>query len=119
MTSSLQPAQSATDTAGDLFLSGSYTELGISSAGNFGTTGTTPAGYAQPDSNGVGLVYNQAGFGVNPNIPSIDFFTPGTPYEAFMAGYSSGGTNHSGTNYWAASPASRRVVSPIHPPGRP
>jgi hypothetical protein len=45
LTLPLQLAKSATDAAGDLFLSGSYTELGISPWGNFGTTqGQTPTG---------------------------------------------------------------------------
>ena len=82
MTIPLQHAKSATDAAGDLFLSGSYIELGVSPWGNFGTTqGQTPVGYAQAGSRGVGLTYNQAGFGVNADIPTIDYFTPGTPYE--------------------------------------
>ena len=96
----LQPPKSATDAAGDVFLSGSYLEIGISYAGNFGTNkNQTPPGYAQPDANGVGLVDNKAGFGVDPNIPSIDFFTPGSPFEAFAVGYTIGGVNHSGYNY--------------------
>jgi hypothetical protein len=100
LTSSIQPAKSATDAAGDLFLSGSYVELGISPWGNFGTTqGDTPEGYAQAGTEGVGLTYNQAGFGVNPAIPTIDFFTPGTPYESFAAGYTIGSTNTYGSNY--------------------
>jgi hypothetical protein len=83
LTIPLQHAKSATDAAGDLFLSGSYIELGVSPWGNFGTTqGQTPAGYAQAGSRGVGLTYNQAGFGVNGDIPTIDYFTPGTPYES-------------------------------------
>jgi ELWxxDGT repeat protein len=100
MTTALQPAKSATDTAGDLFLSGTYFEIGISSYGNFGTTqGQTPSGFAQAGAAGVGLTYNQAGFGVDVNIPTIDFFTPGAPYESFAVGYSLGGTNQSGSNY--------------------
>ncbi len=100
MTIPLQHAKSATDAAGDLFLSGSYVELGISPWGNFGTTqGQTPVGYAQAGSQGVGLTYNQAGFGVNADIPTIDYFTPGTPYESFAAGYTIGGTNSFGSNY--------------------
>jgi hypothetical protein len=96
----LQPAKSATDAAGDLFLSGTYIELGISAWGNFGTTqGQTPEGYAQAGSQGVGLTFNQAGFDVNGAIPTIDFFTPGTPYESFAAGYTIGGTNSFGSNY--------------------
>jgi hypothetical protein len=100
LTTALQPAKSATDAAGDLFLSGAYFEIGISSYGNFGTTqGQTPAGFAQAGTKGVGLTYNQAGFGVDTTIPTIDFFTPGTPYESFAAGYSSGGTQQFGSNY--------------------
>ena len=100
MTAALQPAKSATDAAGDLFLSGSYIELGISAWGNFGTTqGETPGGYAQAGSQGVGLTYNEAGFGVNDAIPTIDFFTPGTPYQLFAAGYTIGTTNTYGSNY--------------------
>ncbi len=96
---SLEGAKSATDAAGDLFLSGSYIELGISPYGNFGTTqGQTPAGYAQAGSQGVGLTYNAAGFGVNGTIPTIDFFTPGQPHEAFAAGYTQGSSS-SGYNY--------------------
>ncbi len=100
MTATLEASKSQFDAAGDLFLSGSYIELGISSAGNFGTTqGETPSGYAQAGSQGVGLTYNEAGFGVNSAIPTIDFFTPGTPYEAFAIGYTSGGVSKSGYNY--------------------
>ena len=51
VTEVLQPPKSAFDAAGDLFLSGSYFEIGISYAGNFGANkDQTPAGYAQPDS---------------------------------------------------------------------
>lgn len=100
MPASLQPAMSATDAAGDLFLSGSYIELGIASYGNFGTTqGQTPAGYAQAGNQGVGLAFNEAGFGVNSAIPTIDFFTPGSPYEAFAAGYTANGATQTGFNY--------------------
>jgi hypothetical protein len=100
LTIPVQHAKSATDAAGDLFLSGSYIELGISPWGNFGTTqGQTPDGYAQAGSAGVGLTYNQAGFGVNPDIPTIDYFTPGSPYESFAAGYTIAGTNSFGSNY--------------------
>jgi hypothetical protein len=100
LTTSPQPAKSVTDAAGDLFLSGSYIELGVSSWGNFGTTqGQTPDGYAQAGSQGVGLTYNQAGFGVNEDIPTIDYFTPGTPYESFAAGYTIGALSSFGSNY--------------------
>ena len=96
----LPAAKSTTDAAGDVFLSGSYIELGVSSYGNFGTTqGQTPAGYTQVGAAGVGLTFNAAGFGVDSTIPTIDFFTPGTPWEAFAAGYTSGGVTHSGYNY--------------------
>ena len=100
MPTPLPAAKSATDAAGDLFLSGSYIELGISPYGNFGTTpGQTPAGYAQAGSNGVGLTFNAAGFGVDAAVPTIDFFTPGSPWEAFAAGYVSNGVTRSGYNY--------------------
>ncbi len=33
------------------------------------------------------------------SIPTIDYFTPGTPYKSFAAGYTIGGTNSFGSNY--------------------
>jgi hypothetical protein len=72
---------------GNLFLGGSYIELGISPLGNFGTTTSKPAGFfATPSSSAVGMSVDYDGFNCGKSFP-IDFFLPGSPEERFAAGF--------------------------------
>jgi hypothetical protein len=71
---------------GNLFLGGSYIELGISPLGNFGTSTTKPAGFfATPSDSRVGMSVDYDGFNCGKNFP-IDFFLPGGPEERFALG---------------------------------
>jgi hypothetical protein len=68
-------------TGGSIFLKGTYIEVGIHSAGSFGTANNAPSGFAYAgrrlgfiadyDKNGFSGTYGFAG----------DYFVPGTPLE--------------------------------------
>jgi hypothetical protein len=74
-------------TGGELFLGGNYIELGLSSVGSFGTSGSAPAGFFGTGGNPrVGLSNDVDGFG-NGVDSRIDFFIPGTPEERWSVGY--------------------------------
>ncbi len=96
---------------GDVFLGGDYIELGVSSAGSFGTTYCQPLpdGFFVPSveedctRSNIGMVTNPAGFGVEPNL-TMDFFLPGSPEERWNVGYTSNGDHHTGSNSLLESP---------------
>jgi hypothetical protein len=72
--------------SGNLFLGGSYIELGISPLGNFGTNTSKPGGFfATPSSSSIGMSVDHDGFNCGKNFP-IDFFLPGSPEERFAFG---------------------------------
>ncbi|MBK9494456.1 MAG: Ig-like domain repeat protein [Xanthomonadales bacterium] len=71
------------------FIGGTYIEMGMNSGGAFGSSDAAPGGYHPSADYGGSL-----GF-VNTGI-AADFFLPGTPYEAFGAGYKIGGTPTTG-----------------------
>ena len=70
---------------GNLFLGGSYIELGISRVGNFGTSSSKPAGFFGTSDSRVGMSVDYDGFNCGKNFP-IDFFLPGSPEERFAVG---------------------------------
>jgi hypothetical protein len=89
----------------DVFLQGTYVEVGISDAGSYGSTSSAPTGYHPRMGGGtLGFVadYEQNGWtnssanGV-PNY-SGDYFLPGDPWEAFLVEYTYGGTEYTWVN---------------------
>jgi VCBS repeat-containing protein len=81
-------------TGGELFLGGNYIELGLSSVGSFGTSGSAPAGFFGTSGNPrIGLSNDVDGFG-NGVDSRIDFFIPGAPEERWSVGYN--GTQYGG-----------------------
>lgn len=94
-------AHSYTNTStGAVFLGGDYIELGLSSAGSFGTDDAQPlpTGFYGTDGNTqIGMSTNPAGFGVSPDL-RMDFFMPGSPEERWVAGYTVDGSHTVGSN---------------------
>lgn len=92
----------------DVFLQGTYVEVGISDAGSYGTTSSAPAGYHSRMGGPIGFVadYEQNGWdnssavGV-PNY-SGDYFLPGAPWEGFLVEYTYGGTEYTWKNSGAS-----------------
>jgi len=84
------PVRKVGATPVDVFLQGTYMELGINVDGYFGSTSDAPAGY-HPDMNGVGnsgpigfvADYQKDGWGNGTPPFGGDYFLPGTPYEGF------------------------------------
>jgi len=77
----------STLTGGELFLGGDFIELGISSVGSFGTTGSRPIGfYGTAGSGSIGLSNDIDGFGIGQDL-RIDFFLPGSPEERWSIGW--------------------------------
>ena len=85
-------------TNGEVFLKGTYIELGLHSAGSFGTATAAPvsfngavgSGLRNPWSYGVGFScdYNKDGFGTGvPTAFSGDYFLPGSPVEGTVLAY--------------------------------
>ena len=86
---------------GEVFLKGNYLEVGIHSAGNFGTAADKPVsfngatGARNPWGRGVGFSvdYNRDGFGTGtPTYFSGDYFLPGSPVEGWVVSYSTTST---------------------------
>ena len=85
-------------TNGEVFLKGDFIELGLHSAGNFGTVGPAPVsfngatgpGLRNPWTSGVGFSvdYNRDGWGVgSPTAFAGDYFLPGSPVEGWVVSY--------------------------------
>lgn len=73
----------------NVFLGGTYIELGINmaSGGKFGTTTKPSLFFGRQGGNaGVGMTGDADGFGTGADL-RIDYFLPGSPYEAFLAQY--------------------------------
>lgn len=84
-------ARSATS-GGNLFLGGSFIELGISQVGNFGTSSNKPAGFFGTRDSRIGMSVDYDGFNCGKSFP-IDFFLPGSPEERFAVGAKFTGSN--------------------------
>ncbi|MBT00015.1 MAG: hypothetical protein CMI01_15240 [Oceanospirillaceae bacterium] len=85
-TLALPGAHSATQ-GSEVFLGGNYIELGISSVGSFGTSGSKPSGfYGTSGSSAVGMSNDADGFNTGSDL-RIDYFLPGTPEERWAVGY--------------------------------
>lgn len=87
----------------DVFLQGTYVEVGIADVGSYGTTSPPPAGY-HPREFGLGFVadYEQNGWDNSsaPGVPNFsgDYFLPGSPWEAFLVEYTYGGSEYTWVN---------------------
>jgi hypothetical protein len=61
----LPNAVRSSTSAGQVYLGGSYIELGINRNGYFGTSGANPAGFTgRRTGSGIGLVGDADGFGI-------------------------------------------------------
>ncbi len=77
----------AVTVGGDVFLGGTYIEVGVSSLGSFGTNNSAPDGFHAISRSNVGLTVDGDGWD-NGNDPTTgDFFLPGTPEERFILAY--------------------------------
>ncbi|WP_305531366.1 filamentous hemagglutinin N-terminal domain-containing protein [Sulfuricurvum sp.] len=86
---------------GDVFFGGKYIEVGINSAsgGKFGTTSKPSLFFGrQGGLSGVGMTGDADGFGTGADL-RIDYFLPGSPYEAFSAKYDISGVTTTGSNF--------------------
>ena len=82
---SVEGAKSAT-VDGEVFLGGTYLEIGIHSSGSYGTSGDAPSDFFGTDNNSkLGLSNDADGFGVGTDL-RIDYFLPGSPIEGFAIG---------------------------------
>ena len=81
------PGARSSKTGGEVFLGGDFIELGISSVGSFGTSGSTPAGFfgTSRDSR-LGMSNDADGFDTGTDL-RIDYFLPGSPEERWAIGY--------------------------------
>ena len=86
----------------DIFLQGTYIEVGISDAGSYGSTSPAPGGFHPRMAGGaLGFVadWEMNGWNTSSNpgvIPNYsgDYFLPGDPWEGFLVAYSYGGTKY-------------------------
>jgi hypothetical protein len=85
----------------EIFLQGDFIEVGIHSAGSFGTNANAPAGF-HPTNGGLGFVVDPGKDGWTVGTPpkSGDFFMPGTPEEGWTVEWNSAnGTERNFSNY--------------------
>ncbi|MCF7763413.1 MAG: hypothetical protein K9N62_07040, partial [Verrucomicrobia bacterium] len=88
-------------TAGtDVFLGGNFLELGINTAGAFGSSGSKPSGFIGTTARTqIGMSTDLDGFGVG-TTQSFDYFLPGTPFVGWYAAYKVPGVStNTGSNY--------------------
>ncbi len=75
------PGAHSAKVGSEVFLGGNYIELGISSVGSFGTSGSKPANFLGTSrSTKIGMSNDADGFGVGTNL-AIDYNLPGSPEE--------------------------------------
>ncbi|MFZ5374724.1 MAG: filamentous hemagglutinin N-terminal domain-containing protein [Campylobacterota bacterium] len=103
---------------GDVFLGGKYIEIGINlaSGGKFGTTSKPSLFFGRQSGSGVGMTGDADGFGTGSDL-RIDYFLPGSPYEAFSAQYEIGGTPTTATNFVSSGNSGTIVLSPLDASG--
>ena len=82
----------------DVFLGGNFIEIGLNTAGTFGSVNAKPAGFTGTTARtNIGMNIDLDGFGVG-TTQSFDYFLPGTPYVAWGIGYKIGSTAYTATN---------------------
>jgi hypothetical protein len=89
----------------DIFLQGTFIEIGISDAGSYGSTSPAPAGFHPRMGGGyLGFVADWEMNGwTNSSAPSIpfysgDYFLPGNPWEGFLVEYTYNGVEYTRRN---------------------
>ncbi len=83
---------------GDVFLGNRYIEIGIDNSGVFGTTESQPAGFfGSPARSNIGFVSDVDGFAQGKDL-RIDYFLPGSPFEAWAVGYGQDGSRVQNSN---------------------
>ena len=94
------PGVHSTTSGSDVFLGGNYIELGINTAGAFGSLGSSkPTGFTGTTvRNQIGMSTDLDGFGVG-TTQSFDYFMLGTPFVGWYAGYKVSGDATTGRNY--------------------
>ncbi|SQH78373.1 protein of unknown function [Shewanella benthica] len=76
----------------ELFLGGTFMELGISRYGDFGSYNSKPEGFwGTTNRSNIGMSVDLDGFGSGQNL-TMDYFLPGTPEERFHIGIDIAGT---------------------------
>lgn len=102
---------------GAVFLGGKYIEIGINASGSFGTDDDGEGNFtsvAKPSSFygrnglfGIGMVGDADGFGSGTDL-RIDYFMPGSPFQATTAGYN--GTTSASWNVYNSSTATVQLL---------
>ncbi|WP_135075373.1 hypothetical protein [Terasakiella sp. SH-1] len=73
--------------SGDVFLQGTYLELGIAEAGSLGTTDAAPDAFHNSTYSNLSMLADEDGFDSGEAV-SEDYFLPGTPTEGFVLTHS-------------------------------
>jgi len=83
-----------------LFLQGTYVEIGIHSSGSYGSDVAPPAGY-HPTQTCLGFVcdYTGDGWGAGTPVYMGDYFVPGSPEEGWGVEWNSGATSYNKNNF--------------------
>ncbi|SCA57312.1 hypothetical protein MTBPR1_50068 [Candidatus Terasakiella magnetica] len=74
--------------SGEVFLQGTYLELGVSEYGSLGTTAEAPTGFHNNTHNNLAMVADGDGFDSGASATSDDYFLPGAPMEGFSLSHS-------------------------------
>lgn len=95
------PTVRAVEFEGEVFLQGDFVEVGIHSAGSFGTSNTPPEGFHALPTNRLGFVADPGKDGWDAGTPpqSGDFFVPGTPEEGFAIEWTTDGVETTFGNF--------------------
>jgi hypothetical protein len=81
------PAPRHQQQGANVYLGGTFIELGVDERGAFGPRESRPAGFfGTPGDAGIGMSVDHDGFGAGVDLP-IGFFMPGSPEECWVAGF--------------------------------
>jgi Ca2+-binding RTX toxin-like protein len=89
----------STVVGGDVFIANDFLELGVSSAGSFGSNNAAPSDFHKTGA--LSLVFDGDRFDAGAPPTSNDFFMPGTPVEGWSVGFreSNGGATSVFSNF--------------------
>ncbi len=78
----------------EVFLQGSYVEVGMAEGGFFGTSGAAPTGFHEIGRSTLGFVadYGRDGWTTGSPAQTGDYFLPGSPFEGWSVKWDEGGT---------------------------
>lgn len=95
------PTALADTVAGEVFLRGNFTEVGIHPAASFGTSVAAPAGFHPIGRTQLGFVADvgRDGWAVGTPAQSGDYFLPGSPEEGWSVEWTAGGAERTFGNY--------------------